>query len=256
MIKNIRQAEQTTFDSGGVRPFKALVSGVRLAVNIDNTMHFFELMDAVDGPQHEKNFQRYLSTETGARLDAEKFEIKSILENRDRLRAYPDGSLGRCYLEFLEREGLDVSMLYEAEEKAASSSLKLDPSRRLYNETGTAIHDLLHVLTGYGRDPIGEACLLAFTAEQFSLRGVAFAANSIGLRVQLGNPRTPVFRNLHEARARARKMVWMAEIDWRDWLSAPIDTVRSELGLSPSRKFAVDGGARESASYTPGESAA
>ncbi|NNE41622.1 MAG: hypothetical protein HKN14_11985 [Marinicaulis sp.] len=256
MQKNQRQTEQITFDNGGVRPFKAFVSGVRLAVNVDNTRHFFSLMDAIDGPQHERNFQRYLKTPTGARINSEKFEIKSILENRDRLRSFPDGSLGRRYLEFLELEGLDVSMLYEAELEAASSALKLDPPRRLYNETGTAIHDLLHVLTGYGRDPLGEACLLAFTAEQFALRGVAFAANSIALREQLRQPKTPVFRALKEARSRARQMVWIAEIDWRDWLALPIDTVRSELGLSQRRELFYSNDAIETSNCIADKSAA
>ena len=38
------------------------------------------------------------------------------------------------------------------------------------------MHDLWHVVTGYGRDELGEACLLAFTYAQNKNRGVGFIA--------------------------------------------------------------------------------
>ena len=38
------------------------------------------------------------------------------------------------------------------------------------------LHDLWHVLTGYGRDPLGEVCLLAFTYAQTRLTGLGAIA--------------------------------------------------------------------------------
>ncbi len=38
------------------------------------------------------------------------------------------------------------------------------------------MHDLWYVVTGYGRDELGEACLLAFTCAQDKNRGVGFIA--------------------------------------------------------------------------------
>lgn len=59
----------------------------------------------------------------------------------DRLRGLPKGSLGRELVEFLNREDL--------------APLTTGPRRK-------QLHDAVHVLTGYGTDPIGEAEVQAF----------------------------------------------------------------------------------------------
>ena len=47
-----------------------------------------------------------------------------------------------------------------------------DPELRLFGERMRDSHDLWHVVTGYGRDTFGEACLLAFTYAQTQNRGL------------------------------------------------------------------------------------
>src|ERR1700720_3035992 len=45
-----------------------------------------------------------------------------------------------------------------------------------FRERNREMHDLLHVVAGYGRDPLGEACVLAFTFAQNGSRGAAVIA--------------------------------------------------------------------------------
>lgn len=218
-----------------MRPFTALVAGARFLANIEETSFFFRVTDAIDGRQNERNYQRYLSTPTGARLDAEKVSFAEILSDREALRRQPEGSLARAYLDFMSAENLDLDLLTGAEEQAKSSTLDLDPSRRLFMLNGIALHDVFHVVLGYGRDAAGEACILTFTAEQFSLRGVGLIAHAIGLREQAAHPRTPVLAMLGEAKRMAQRAVWPPEIDWRDYLSQPLEVARNALGVrSPS----------------------
>ena len=220
--------ERFTFEQ---KPWAGLLAGARFLTNINETSHFFAVTDAVDGGQHEKNFRRYVETRVGAALDAEKVNFYDILADWDALRRLPEGSLASAYLAFMEEEDFEMDALMAAELKANASTLKIGPSRRRYMESGIALHDIYHVLTSYNREPVGEACVLAFSAEQFSLRGVGLAAHGIGLREQLSRPGVPIFAMLNEARRLARETKWLAEVDWRDELARPIDEVRARIGL-------------------------
>lgn len=219
------------------RPFAALAAGVRFLSNIQETSYFFELTDAIDGGQQEANYQRYLKTPVGAKLDAEGVNLYDVLADKAFLSKQPKGSLAQIYLEFMSVEDLLMDELLAAEIKAKASTLKLNPSRRRFMESGIALHDVYHVLTGYNRSPIGEACVLTFTAEQFSLRGVAMIARGLGLREQIRFPRMPVLAMLEEAKRIARDARWLAEADWREALARPIDEVRKSFGVAAPAKY-------------------
>ena len=221
--------EHFTFEQ---KPWAGLVAGARFLTNINETSYFFAITDAVDGCQHEKNFQRFVQTGVGAALDAEKVNFHDIFADWNTLRRLPHGSLGRSYVAFMEQEGFEMDALTSAELKANVSTLNVGPARRRYMENGITLHDIYHILTCYNREPIGEACVLAFTAEQFSLRGVGLAAHGIGLREQLSHPGVPILAMLNEAKRLAREAIWLAEVDWRDELAKPIDEVRARIGLT------------------------
>jgi hypothetical protein len=53
------------------------------------------------------------------------------------------------------------------------------------------MHDLFHIVTGYGRDPLGEACLTAFSFAQTGLKGFALIATVASQRI---SHRTPAMR--------------------------------------------------------------
>ncbi len=219
------------------RPFSALRSGVTFLCNIQKTEHFFRMTDAIDGPQNEANYQRFIKTPVGEKLDGEGVNFAHILSDSAMLNRQPPGSLARAYLDFLSAEDLQMDMLMGAERDAASSNLQLDESRRNYMESGIALHDVLHVLTGYGRDAVGEACVLAFTAEQFKLRGVGLFSRALSIREQVSHPGRPILKMAAEARRMGRKAIWIPEVDWREYLHRPVSEVRRALGIEPSQRY-------------------
>ena len=160
-LNNPNRAEKRF--STEVRPFTALAATTQFLMDVEQTHHVFRLTDAIDSAQNEKNFLRFMNTEVGQRLNAEQFDLTAYLSNRARLEAYPAGSVGRGYIEFLDRENLDLGMLLSAEQVAERAYSHLDEPRRKFIAAGTANHDLLHILTGYGREPLGEGLLLAFS---------------------------------------------------------------------------------------------
>jgi len=219
------------------RPASALFAGVKFLMNLEETHHFFKIFDAVDGKQNEANYQRYLKSEIGSKLDSDCVNFAEILSNQQYLESFPKGSLADCYLTFLDDENLSLNLLMDAEDEADSSTLAVDSSRRNYTASGIATHDLLHVVTSYRRDPIGEACLLVFTAEQFNLKGIGAFAHALAVREQVRMPKTRVMAMIKEAKERARNCVWVAEIDWRDELGRPIDEVRQRINFQPLRFY-------------------
>ena len=232
----MRDAHQTEPDekrfSTEVRPFTAIAATTQFLMDVEQTHHVFRLTDAIDSAQNEKNFLRFVNTETGQRLNAEQFDLTAYLTNRARLEACPAGSVGRGYIEFLDRENLDLGMLLSAEQVAERAYSHLDEPRRKFIAAGTANHDLLHILTGYGREPLGEGLLLAFTAQQFGLRGIAMLSHLMIMREWAARPKLPILKMLSEAKAMAREMIWVAEIDWREIMPLDLREARKRLSLS------------------------
>lgn len=229
--------EQNTGFAKPSKPITALVAGVRALINLEETQHFFALTDAVDGTQNERNYQRFLKTPTGARMKEEGVNFANIFSQRRYLSSFPEGSLADRYLKFLEAENLDLELLMAAENAADATTIYMDEARRNFAASAIAIHDLLHVVTGYGRDPIGEACLLAYTGEHLNFRGVGLFAHALALREQATHPNMPVLRAMSEARQRARLSTWLPEIDWRTYLGRELDDVRGALGLRSARVY-------------------
>jgi ubiquinone biosynthesis protein COQ4 len=88
------------------------------------------------------------------------------------------------------------------------------------------MHDLWHVVSGYGRDLVGEASLLTFTFAQTWNPGVGFIAAVAYLRI--GD--VPGARGLlREAFRRGRRAAWLPGEDWEALLALPLDEVRSRL---------------------------
>ena len=74
--------------------------------------------------------------------------------------------------------------------------------------------------------------MLAFTAEQFKLRGIGVFSHALAIREQARNPGLPVLAMLGEAKKIAREAVWVPEIDWRDYLGLPAQAARDALNIA------------------------
>jgi hypothetical protein len=86
----------------------------RLALDNDDTTQVFKIVDALRGRSDLRNVERMRESEIGRAILAERRSLLDVLANRERLRALPEGSLGRIYLAFMEREGLTADGLAAA----------------------------------------------------------------------------------------------------------------------------------------------
>jgi ubiquinone biosynthesis protein COQ4 len=218
-----------------IQPRRALRAIRNLMQDPERTDQVFEIIDALAGDASQRGLARLRTTQIGPRLLAEKHRVIESLRDRDFLRSLPAGSLGRAYLAFMERENLSADGLVDA--SAARQRVEDDADQSFYNTQLRDMHDLWHIVTGYGRDSFGELCVLAFTFAQTRNRGIG-AIVLFGLRnaSQVIGLRT-AFRGVFEGYRRGRAAAWLPAQDWHALLAMPLDAVRQALNVAPARNY-------------------
>ncbi len=209
------------------------------------TDQVFELNVALDGGDTERLYRVFLAEPDGPALLRERPVLLDPLSDFARLRRLPATTLGGAYVRLMERAGYPADGLRQASEKiAAFAELHPGAERTWLAQRGNCVHDLLHVLTGYGQDPAGETSLLAFTdglySQHFRFRVIRF-----GLFASVVSA---PWRSIPSALAfaiAARRRGAQARIPhsyrWEDALERSLSTVRSELRVAPISDVHPDG---------------
>jgi ubiquinone biosynthesis protein COQ4 len=217
-----------------LRPWKAARAMRALLRDPDDTARVFDVIQALGGRSGERAFERFRSSEVGARVLRERRDLLAALSDREALLALPPGSLGRSYAEFMGREQISARGLAEASLAAGPPDPALSAERRLFGARLRDMHDLWHVVTGYGRDLLGEATLLAFSYAQTRNRGVGFIVATAWWRAR----RAPAFRRmLRDGYRRGRRAAWLPAQDWEALLARPLAQVRAELRVGEPPRY-------------------
>jgi ubiquinone biosynthesis protein COQ4 len=199
-----------------------------LIANPEDTAQVFKIIRAMSGPSLQQGFERFITLPFGRRVIEEKLDLLSTLQDREALRAMPEGSLGRAYLEFVESENLSADGLVEA--SAAEDENYQNAWLQRYGLRLRDMHDLWHTATQYGRDELGELCLLAFSYAQTRNRGIGLIVlfGMLKMRKTLGNR---VIGATWRGYRDGRRAAWLPGQNWEALLSRPLADVRSELGI-------------------------
>lgn len=206
-----------------LHPLVALQAMRRLKANPDDTSQVFVIFRALRGKSGLRSFQRFKNSAVGRAVLAERRVLTDRLTDTDALAALPEGSVGHTYLHFMQNENLTAAGLVNA------SNWDNDPvstDAALFRERMTVAHDLTHVLTGYGRDPLGEMCLLAFMNRHSRNLGQILIIAMSWLRMPPAW-RAAIRRAWHDG----KKASWMMALDFEALLARPLDNVRRELGI-------------------------
>ena len=157
-----------------MQPIKAIKAITRLVRNPTHTHEVFIIIRALSGSDLQKGLSRFRTTEVGRSVLKHRTQLMKSLRNKTLLSELPQNSLGQRYLQFINEQGLSADGLVEASEEQADA-LDADSDLALFATRQRDMHDLWHVLTEYGRDELGEACLLGFTYAQNKNRGVGLS---------------------------------------------------------------------------------
>jgi ubiquinone biosynthesis protein COQ4 len=218
-----------------LRPIAALRALRELKRDAGNTRQVFLLMDALRGKTSLRQLGRFRETETGRAVLAEKRVLLNRLNERQTLAALPPGSLGRGYYEFMMTEQLSAQGLVNASQ--FDETLPPGEDMTLFRERSREMHDLLHVVTGYGRDPLGEASLLAFSYAQTGLKGFLVIAVWAAQRIARKLGRAPVRRAVFEGYRHGRRAGWLWAADWEALLAEPVAAIRTRYHIAEPRYY-------------------
>ena len=94
-------------------------------------------------------------------------------------------------------------------------------------------HDLMHVLTGYGRDALGEQCVLLFTHGQQPSHGHLLIgyAGALNIKQNVRGSKAPVFKAVRQAQKTGTACPPLVEMSIRELLAMDLAEARAKLNI-------------------------
>lgn len=221
-----------------LQPAKALYHFKRLIEDKERTEEVFPIFAALPWRGLRKAAAVFLSSERGRAIRAREPTLPPILDDHASLRRMPKDSLAHAYCDFMEREGLTAQGLVDEFTKFATAQPLYHDQLTWYLNRLRDTHDLQHILTGFGRDALGEQCVLAFTYGQQPTPANLFLGYAGAFEISRRVPSAaPVFRAVWEGQQIGKNCPRLAELPIRDLLPLPLDEVRKYLNIRPPRYY-------------------
>lgn len=220
------------------RPLKVWSHMQRLLADREDTEQVFHIIEALNGRSFERNFRGFAASPGGQKVLKEKTYLPPLLDDHSWILELPEGTVGRAYVDFMKREGLTAQGLVDESEKFRNKAQEFDDDMLLYGNRMRDTHDLFHVLTGYGRNTLGEASLLAFTYSQQPGLGVIFIAFMGCRSIAKQAPKDArVMDCFWEGKRNGAAAAKIVEQDIMALLREPLADARARLGIAPPVKY-------------------
>jgi len=203
----------------------------------EDTSLVFKIYESLPSKNFMPRVQNLTLSEHGEALRLSEPSLPEILDDHAALRKTPKGSLGHAYCDFMEGEGLTAAGLVAESDRLGRS--KYDDLVQWFGDRSRDTHDLFHVLTGYGRDALGEQCVLLFTHGQSPTQGHLLIgyAGSANIKKMVWRSKAPVMGAVREAKATGRGAPPMIEQPIRELLNQPVDEVRKALNIPEPTQY-------------------
>ena len=163
-------------------------------------------------------------------------ELAHKLDDPVWLARFGPGTVGAAYRDFREARGFTAEGLADEARKVAPLADAQHPviwySRRIRD-----VHDVWHVLTGYGTDALGEACVVSFSYAQTRNLGFAFIGWGAAREVQREAPSVPARRAVWQAYRNGRAARWLPGLDYEALFEQPLEAVRERLNIRPATVY-------------------
>lgn len=222
-----------------MRPGKAWHHFQELLKDKERTEEVFYIFEALPWKGFMDAAQRYSDSAEGRAVMMAEPYLPTILDDHVALRRMPVGSVAHAYCDFMEKEGLTAAGLVEEFDRFRVGRPVYQDKFEWYSNRNRDTHDLLHVLTGYGRDALGEACVLAFTYSQSPSLAHLFIGYMAGLNIKKQvKSNAPVLRAVREGQRLGKACPRISELPIKDLLAMPLDAARKKLNITPARHYA------------------
>ena len=203
----------------------------------EDTSLVFKIFESLPSKSFMPRVQDLMLSERGEYLRSTEPSLPEILDDHAALRKTPKGSLAHVYCDFMESEGLSAAGLVAEAESLGRP--KYNDLVQWFGDRSRDTHDLFHVLTGYGRDALGEQCVLLFTHGQSPshghlLIGYAGAAN---IKKMAWGSKAPIMGAVNQARRTGKGAPRLIEQPIRELLKQPFEEVRAKLNIAEPTKY-------------------
>lgn len=198
----------------------------------ERTDEIIGVFDALPWRAAAEAASSFLTSSRGQAIYQSEPYLPDILDDHVALRQTPKGSFAHAYCDFMEREGLTAAGLVAATGNDRNGQPLLNDGVEWYNDRLRDIHDILHILTGYERDPLGEQCLLAYLFHQRPSPGhlAISTAGTLLMKVQL-KTKAPILRAVIEAHRHGRLCTRIVEQSIREMLPMQLTEVRERFNV-------------------------
>ena len=213
------------------RPMRAWKNFRLLIKDKEDTSLVFKIYESLPARGFMPRIENLVMSQRGEDLRRTEPYLPEILDDHAALRKMPKGSLAHAYCDFMESEGLTAAGLVAEAESLGRP--KYNDLVQWYAERSRDTHDLFHVLTGYGRDALGEQCVLLFTHGQSPSHGHILIgyAGAFNMKLQSKGSKAPIMAAVNQAKATGKGAPQLIEQPIRELLSQPYDEVRAKLNI-------------------------
>lgn len=203
----------------------------RLLNDKEDTTAVFEIMRALNGAATAKAYHRLIESPKGGRIAYERAEFARLLMDDAWLDSLPAGSVGAAYRDFVRSEQLSAEGLAEVSRQGVNTIDEPHPYAWMGRRTRD-VHDVWHILSGYHRDGLGEACLVAFSYAQ--TKGLGWLLIALGAATKVGrSPQYPYRKAIWQGYLRGRRAAWLLGEDYERLMAEPLDSARRRLNITP-----------------------
>lgn len=198
----------------------------------EQTDEIVAVCDALPWRRMHDEASAFLATDKGRALFQAEPSLPEFLDDHAALRRTPAGSFAHAYCDFMEREGLTAAGMVAAT-KARDDGRPLEDGVGWYIDRLRDFHDILHIVTGYGRDLFGEQCIFAFMYHQRPSPGhLGLAWAGTLMMMTKMKTKAPLLRGLLEARRNGKRCPRIVEQPIQELFAMPLTTVREKLNVT------------------------
>lgn len=220
------------------RPLKAWRHFRKLIADKEDTEQVFHIIAALRGSRFRRIAEKFWFSDKGQKILGSSQRLIDILDDHDSLKKLPAGTVGRAYCDFMEREGLSAAGLEAEYAKFEGAGQRFNDGIDRYGDRLRDTHDLMHILTGYGRDALGEQCVLAFTYAQNKNLGVGFIAYAGGFELKRRvAPKASIMGAVREGHRTGNKAKNIVHEDIVALLKEPLADARKRLGFAEPKTY-------------------
>jgi ubiquinone biosynthesis protein COQ4 len=222
------------------RPLKAVGHWNELMKDKENTEEVFHIFECFPSSTFLPRAREFTLSDKGQAIRASEPYLPDILDDHAALRKLPAGTVAHAYVDFMEREGLSAAGLVAEHDRFRGDRPRFDDLVEWFANRQRDVHDMLHVLTGYGRDALGEQCVLAFTYSQQPSFAHLFIAYAGGYNIKKQvKTSAPVFKAVTEAKRLGKACPRVVEMPIRELLATPLEQARREMNIGQPVHYAA-----------------